>query len=151
MKYTTKVTIDLPLQLVIKKLTNHNNMKHWMRNLISYQVLNGTPYQKDCQTELVFKQGKGQLRMVETIISNNLPHALALRYKANGIYNEQTYTFTSIDDQSCIWQSDTLFKFKSPMLKVLAFIFPSSFKKQSQQYANDFKRFAEEAKSVQEK
>jgi len=42
MKYTSEIIIDRSREEVIRKLDNPENMKHWQRGLISYNLLEGT-------------------------------------------------------------------------------------------------------------
>ena len=74
MKYTCEITIDRPLQEFIEKLDNAENMKHWQRGLISYEVTHGTPVQEGAKMQLNYQMGKRQMSLTETITNRNFPH-----------------------------------------------------------------------------
>ncbi|NKI33498.1 SRPBCC family protein [Croceivirga thetidis] len=148
MKYTTEITVDLPLQEFIKKLDNPENMKHWMRGLTSYEVITGEPGQEGTRMNMKFKMGKRDMEMIETIIKSNFPEEFHATYDAKGVHNIQKNFFHEVNENQTKWVSESEFQFAGFGMKAMAFLIPSMFKKQSQQYANDFKNFAENGTSV---
>ncbi len=148
MKYTLEITIQAPLEEVIKKFDSVENMKHWQRGFVSYNHISGTPGKEGAQAELTYKMGKREITMVETITKINLPHEFHGTYDAKGVHNIQKNYFEALDDTTTKWTSESEFKFSSFAMKFFAFIMPGAFKKQSYQYMKDFKAFVEEGKSV---
>ena len=148
MKYTNEVTIDLPREEVIRKMDNPDNMKHWQRGLLHYEMLEGTPGQEGAQMRMDYKMGKRELSMVETIIKNNFPSEFHSTYDANGVHNIQRNFFHEIDDNKTKWVSESEFQFKGFGMKLMGWLMPGAFKKQSLKYMNDFKNFAEKGVSV---
>ncbi|MGB0949759.1 MAG: SRPBCC family protein, partial [Marinirhabdus sp.] len=73
MKYTLKTTIGLPREEVIKKLDNPENMKHWQRGLLHYELLSGAPGEEGTKMLLHYKMGKREIKMTETITKNKFP------------------------------------------------------------------------------
>ncbi len=51
-------------------MDNHENMKHWQRGLIGYELLEGTPGQPGAKMKLEYQMGKRHMVMTETIIEN---------------------------------------------------------------------------------
>ncbi|AKA35912.1 SRPBCC family protein [Flagellimonas lutaonensis] len=147
MKYTTEITVDLPRDEFIKKLDNPENMKHWQRGLVSYEQLSGTPGEEGARMNLKYKMGKRELEMVETIIKRNLPEEFHVTYDAKGVHNIQKNYFKE-EDGKTRWISESEFQFSSLGMKLMAFLMPGAFKKQSMKYAVDFKNFAEKGISV---
>ena len=149
MKYTTEILIALPREEFIKKLDNPDNMKHWMRGLVSYELISGTPGEEGAQMTMKFKMGKRDMEMVETIITRNMPEEFHATYEAKGVHNIQKNYFKEENGQTR-WISESEFQFEAFGMKLMAFLMPGAFKKQSKQYANDFKNFAENGVSVLE-
>lgn len=149
MKYTTEILIALPREEFIKKLDNPDNMKHWMRGLVSYELISGTPGEEGAQMTMKFKMGKRDMEMVETIITRNMPEEFHATYDAKGVHNIQKNYFKKENGQTR-WISESEFQFEAFGMKLMAFLMPGAFKKQSKQYANDFKNFAENGVSVLE-
>lgn len=151
MRYTTKITIDLPREQVIEKLDNLDNIKHWQRGLVSATPISGEPGEEGAKMKLEYKMGKREIEMVETVIKRNFPDELHLTYTAPGVYNLQKNYLRAVDENTTEWIVETEFKFSTVMMKVMGFLMPGAFKKQSRQYAEDFKKFAEEGVSVLER
>jgi carbon monoxide dehydrogenase subunit G len=148
MKYTSEIIIDLPREEVIKVLDNPDNMKHWQRGLVGYKQLEGTPGKEGAKMELEYQMGKRNVVMEETIIKNQFPEEFHAHYDAKGVHNEQRNYFYEMEGNKTKWVSDSVFKFAGFGMKLIAFLMPGAFKKQSMKYLNDFKDFAEKGVSV---
>lgn len=151
MRYRTEIIIHLPKEEVIKKLDNPENMKHWQKGLIDYKFLNGTPGKEGATMELHYKMGKRDMILIETILKNNFPEEFHASYDAKGVHNIQKNYFEEIDATTTKWISESEFKFNSFMMKIIGFLMPRAFKKQSEKYLEDFKNFAENDTSVYKK
>ena len=148
MKYTTEIIIDLPREEVIRTLDNPENMKHWQKGLVGYKLIQGTPGKEGAKMELEYQMGKRNVTMVETIMKNQFPDEFHAHYDAKGVHNEQRNYFYELDGNKTKWVSDSMFKFAGFGMKLIAFLMPGAFKKQSLKYLNDFKDFAEKGVSV---
>ncbi|MFC7356975.1 SRPBCC family protein [Jejudonia soesokkakensis] len=151
MRYSIDIRIDLPKNEVIKKLDNPENMKHWQKGLVDYKFLSGTPGENGATMELQYKMGKRDMILIETIIKNNFPDEFHASYDAKGVHTIQKNFFEEIDASHTKWISESEFKFNSFMMKIIGFLMPRAFKKQSKQYLLDFKNFAENNISVYHK
>ena len=148
MKYSTEIIINLPRAEFIKKLNDPENMKHWQRGLINYELLSGTMGQDGARMSLNYKLGKREMSLVETIINRNFPDELHATYDTKGVHNIQKNYFKEVDENTTKWISESEFQFSGFMIKIMGFLMPSAFKKQSHKYAKDFKAFAENGTSV---
>ncbi len=147
MKYSKEIIIDLPRKEVIAKMEKTENFKHWQKGFISYNHLSGNPGHVDARSKLKYKMGKREIEMVETIEKNDLPKKLFVSYDAEGVFNIQKNYFEEVGNNSTKWISDNEFEC-SGFMKIIAFLMPGSFKKQTYKYMKDFKAFAENGKSV---
>lgn len=150
MKYITEITIALPREEVIKKMDNPENMKHWQRGLLDYEILQGTPGEPGATMELKYQMGKRNMVLTETIIENNFPETFHATYDTNGVHNIQKNFFKEIDDKTTQWVSESEFQFSGIGMKLMGWLMPGAFKKQSKKYMEDFKNFAEQGISVLE-
>ena len=148
MKYSQQIIIDLPREEVVTKMEDHTGYKYWQRGFISYKFLSGKEGEVGARSKLKFKMGKREIEMVETITKRVFPKKLHVTYEAPGVYNVQKHYFEEEPNNSTLWISDTEFKF-SGFMRIIGFVLPGSFKRQTRQYMKDFKAFAEEGKSVQ--
>jgi len=148
MKYTTEIIIDLPRDEVIKTLDNADNMQHWQKGLINYTFLQGTPGKEGATMELEYQMGKRNVVLVETILKNNFPEEFHATYDAKGVHNVQRNYFHEVNANKTKWVSESEFEFAGFGMKLMGFLMPGAFKKQSMKYLIDFKNFAEKGTSV---
>ncbi len=142
MKYSNEIDINLPLKRVIELFENPDNMKHWQPGLQSFEHISGARGQVGARSRLIYKMGKREIEMVETITKQNLPEVFAATYEAKGVHNMQFNKFIPVSENKTKWISETEFKF-SGFMKLISFLMPGTLKKQSQKYLDDFKAFAE--------
>ncbi|MFD1096601.1 SRPBCC family protein [Salegentibacter chungangensis] len=147
MKYTTEIEIRLPREEVLKKLYNPNNLKHWQKGFVSKEHLNGEPGEEGAESRLIYKMGKREIEMTETITKKELPLKLSASYNAKGVYNIQKNIFEETPRNHTMWTSRNKFEF-SGFMKLMGWLMPGAFKKQTYQYMQDFKKFAETGKSL---
>jgi hypothetical protein len=148
MKYTNEIVINLPLKEVIKKFDSEENIKHWQAGFISLEPITEIQGETGSKAKLKYKMGKREMELIETITHKNLPKEFHGTYETKGVFNAQENYFEEIDANTTKWVSKTEFKFSGFMMKVMGFLMPNAFKKQSCKYMSDFKNFAEKGISV---
>lgn len=142
MKYATEVVINLPLAKVIELFDSEENLFKWQPELLRLEHISGDKGEVGSKSRLAYKMGKREIEMIETITVKNLPDEFSGTYEAKGVWNEVKNYFEVIDENTTKWYSDCHFKFKG-FMKLIAFLMPGSFRKQSQKYMDQFKAFAE--------
>jgi uncharacterized membrane protein len=142
MKYTTEIEINQPVDKVISLFDNQDNMMKWMKGLQSFENLSETPGEVGAKMKMVFKMGKHDIEMIETIKSKNLPSDMSMEYDAKGVWNAVRNSFVPISENKTLYKAEHEFKFQG-FMKIMAFVMPGAFKKQSRKYLEDFKIFAE--------
>ena len=148
MKYATAIEIELPRDEMLALLDDPENMKHWQRGLKSFRLLSGEPGEEGAQMELEYLMGKRHLLLVETVIKRNFPEEFHLTYDAKGVHNIQKNFFEIAGEGRCKWISESEFQFSGLPMKLMGWLMPGTFKKQSLAYLRDFKNFAETGASV---
>ncbi len=142
MKYTTEIEINQPIEKVIELFDNADNLSKWMEGLVSFEHLSGTPGQVGAKSRLKFKMGNREIEMMETVTVRNLPEEFSGTYEAKGVFNIVKNKFVALPNGKTKYISEQEFQFKG-FMKIIAFLMPGAFKKQSMKYLNDFKKFAE--------
>src|SRR5687767_9221098 len=142
MKYAVSIEINAPIDEVIRRFDNPDVMKEWMNGLISFEHVSGEPGQPGAVSKLVFQMGKRRIDMIETVKVRNLPKEFTGTYEAKGVYNEVGNFFTAKDEHTTLYETTQVFELKGGM-KIIGWLFPGAFKKQSLQYLKDFKAFVE--------
>lgn len=143
MKYTAEIEINKPLSTVVALFDNEDNLFKWMQGLQSIEHIEGNPGEVGCKTKMIFKQGKREIVMIETLLKHDLPDDFCASYEAKGVYNLAKISFSSIDAQSTRYYTEQEFLLKG-FMKVFGFIMPGAFKKQTMKYLKMFKEFVEE-------
>ncbi|MBQ0787106.1 MAG: SRPBCC family protein [Oceanihabitans sp.] len=149
MKYTTEIVIKLPLEAFIKKLFTADNMKHWQEDLTSFEHVSGTPGAIGNKMRLNYTIGKRKIALIETITYTNLPHEICLSYETKGMHNTQKNTFYKTTENHTKWVNENEFLPTSFLYRMMLLLMPGAFKKQSEKYLVDFKKFAENQTSIQ--
>ncbi len=144
MKYSVSVEINKPIEEVVALFDNQDNYKHWMEGLLSVTLIEGNPGRIATKTEFRFKMGKREMTMTETVLESDLPGRYKVQYEADGVFNTVASSFEDLGNSTTKCTTESEFQFKG-FMKVIAFLMPGSFKKQSLKYLTDFKKFAEES------
>ena len=149
MKYTVSITIDKPIDYVIEKFDDPDNLKHWQKGLQSFELTEGKEGEIGSKYLIKYKMGKREMDMVETIVERNLPENFAASYEAKGMWNLVDNHFSTNEAGGTLLTSHNTFKPKG-FMKVMMFLMPGLFKKQSMKFLKAFKAFAEDGTSVLE-
>lgn len=142
MKYTLDIEINKPIQEVIALFDNPDNLSKWMEGLQSFEHLSGTPGEVGAKSKLLFKMGKREIEMIETITVRNLPEEFSGTYDAKGVHNIVKNKFSELPGERTKYTTEQEFQFKG-FMKLIGMMLPGAFKKQSMKYLVDFKNFVE--------
>lgn len=142
MKYTVETEINLPIARVVELFDDPENLKHWQPGLISFEPISGTPGQPGAKSKLKYKMGKRDIEMVETITVRNLPDEFSGTYEAKGVFNIVKNYFRPVSESKTKYISENEFQFKG-FMKLIGFLMPGAFRKESEKYLLQFKEFAE--------
>ncbi|NMM47938.1 SRPBCC family protein [Marinigracilibium pacificum] len=147
MKYRVERTINKPIDEVVSKFNNADNLKKWMDGLQTYEHISGTPGETGAKAKMSFKMKNREMEMIETIIKNDLPSVFSASYEANGVMNINHNGFKKIDDNTTLYFSEQEFQLKG-FMKLMGWFMPGAFKKQTAVYMDSFKNFVESTDPV---
>lgn len=142
MQYREQIVIEKPVDEVVKHFSNPDTYADWMQGFIKMEPLSGEPGKPGSKTHFVFKMGKREMTMLETIIENNLPHSFKVTFEAKGVFNTVVSRFEAQSASATLYINDQDFRF-SGFMKIIAWMMPGAFKKQSRKFLEDFKAFVE--------
>jgi len=147
MNYTCTIDIDLPLDKLANLWADTRYFEKWQDGFQSIEQLEGQPGSVGAKSRFSYQQGKRKIELIETIISNNLPHEKKARYEHIHMTNTQTTRFERVSENKTRFISEVEYtKFSGFMPTLMATLFPGMFRKQSQKWVNQFKEFAENMK-----
>lgn len=142
MKYTCEIIIDKPIAEVITLFDDPENMKEWQPGFVSYEHLDGEYGKPGSRMRLKYKMGNRDIEMIETLITRDLPSSFVATYEAKGVFNKIEAHFEELSATRTKWVQHQEFEM-SGMMKVMRWVMPGAFKKQSMIYLRKFKEFAE--------
>ena len=142
LKYSEEIVINQNVDTVIVLLDNPYNMTKYMEGIESYKMLSGNINEVGAKAEITASMGENKIVMTEEIITNNLPEEKKVTYKADGVYNIVTNRLTIISDTKTKLINEQEFQFTGYM-KIMGYLMPGVFKKQSKMYLENFKNFVE--------
>ncbi len=143
MRYQLDLEIDLPRERVIELLTDQQNLTKWQPDLLSVEHLSGEPGKVGAKTKQANKQGKRELEIIETITVTNHPGEYCATYEAGDVWNLIENRFYEVSENKTRWVLVSDFRSTNIVMKVMTFIAPGMFRKQTKTFMNQFKEFAE--------
>ncbi len=142
MKYTLEIEIAISREKMITLFDSVENLQHWQEGFVSFEHLSG-PYGETGGVALLKYNNNGKvLELTETITGKNLPDGFSAIYEAPMVWNRQKNYFIEMGPDKTKWVADHDFKFTS-FMRIIGFLLPSVFKKQSYKFMEAFKAFAE--------
>lgn len=149
MKFTCTIIINKPKEQVATLFANPDYLKEYQDTFICKELISGESGKNGAVSKMLYKMGKGEMELTETIIENNLPDSFYAEYHHKHTDNTMRCTFESKDDNNTIYSSEIHYtSIRGFMPKAMAFLFPSVFKKQVNKWLVNFKNFAESGKAI---
>ncbi len=142
MKYNNETIINANREKVVELFDNPDNLAKWQPGFISMEHIEGEHGQVGSKYRMKYKMGKREIEMIETILERNLPETFAGTYEANKVWNKIVNHFEELPDGKTKYWTENEFRM-SGMMKLMAWLMPGAFKKQSQKYLDLFKEFVE--------
>lgn len=144
MKFSCSVDINAPLDRVAEAYDSIDNLQHWQDGFVSHKHLSGIPNTNGAKSELVYKIGKRDMILTETILNNDLPHVYNGLYEFKEGANTMFNKFEKLDEGRTRWTAEVEYtEMHSFMMKIIAKLFPKRFKKQTQKWMDQFKQLVE--------
>jgi len=143
MKYACSIIINAPIDRVVSTFDDPKRMSEWMPGLQSFELISGQQGHVGARSKLCFQMGKRRVEMIETITERNLPDVFSGTYEAKGVWNNVVNRFSVLENNMTEYITEQEFRF-SGFMKLIGFLFPSAFKKQTNLYLNRFKAVVEE-------
>ncbi len=144
MRYTTDILINLPRDRVIELFDDQDNLGQWQPGLQSFEHIDGEPGQPGARSRLIFDQNGRRIEMIETITERNLPDVFSATYEARGVYNRAHNRFLEEGADQTRWVAENEFQF-SGFMRLIGFFMRGAFPKQTREFMEHFKTFAEGA------
>ena len=144
MKFTCSIDINKPRETVVALFEDPQYLGEYQDGFISKELESGESMQTGAVSTMYYKQGKGQMKLTETILKNELPDIFISSYHHKHMDNTMTCRFETLSNNQTRYTSEIHYTaFRGFLPRILARLFPSMFKKQVQKWLTNFKHFAE--------
>ena len=136
MKFNCTVDINRKIQDVNEAFQDPEVMKVCQKGLIEIIHLSGEKGKKGATAKIVYEK----LELIETIIENDLPNLFFAKYDHKHTSNTMKVSFKEISPTRTEYYTEIEYlEFKGFIIKVMAKIAPSFFKKQVMKWMKRFK------------
>lgn len=144
MQYRLEIDIDRPRAHVVELFLDPGHLQAWQPDLVSFEPIAGAdPRAVGARNRQVHRMGKREVEMVETITEHDYPERFAAIFEADKVWNLIENQFTEQGPDRTHWVLDCEFKCGG-MVRILAFLFPSMFRKETMKFMRMFKDYVEQ-------
>ena len=144
MNFTCSIEVKKPKQIVANLFANPDYLHKYQDNFISKELISGSEGKNGAVSKMLYKMGKGNMQLTETIIENNLPDSFFAQYHHKHMDNTMRCTFKALNENTTLYSSEIHYTaFRGFIPKSLAILFPKMFKNQVNKWLISFKNFVE--------
>lgn len=151
LSYTSEITINKPLDTSFSKIVNLDTMKHWQEGLISIEHISGTPRKVGSIIILNYQFGNQKMKLTESVTHRDNNASIHFNFDSKMMHNIQKNSFEAIDKRTTKWICENQFLPRSFKARIMLFLIPKAFKKQTQKYLTNFKNYVENGTSITNK
>lgn len=144
MEIRNQIQIDAPVGFVSSYLRRSEYFDKWQDDFQSSTLLKGELNQVDARTRLLYKFGKSNMELIETVRVNDLPHSFEALYEHRHMDNTMVSTFEELEGNKTLYSTQVNYiEMKGLMIKIMAKLFSGKFKKGPEKWMQQFKVFVE--------
>ena len=144
MKYSGSIDIDKPRNKVVELFADPTNLKEYQDGFVKKELMSGKEGEDAAVSKMYYKYGKRDMELTETIIANRLPDSFESSYHHEHMDNTMKCKFVALNDNQTRYEYEYEYTRISWILpKLLAILFPGTYRKQGEKWMKQFKEFAE--------
>jgi len=144
MKFKGVIEINQPLDKVVELFSDPKHLGEYQDGFLRKEKINGAEGEDGAVSKMYYKQGKREMELTETIISNNLPDSFYASYHHKHMDNTLKSSFIALSNTKTRYETEGEYTaFRGFIPKMMALLFPKMFEKQAQKWLDNFKVFAE--------
>ena len=144
MKFKGFVDIDKPRDEVARYFADPAYLGEYQDGFVSKELQQGEEGQEGAVSRMLYKYGKRELELIETIKSNNLPESFEAFYHHKHMDNYMRCKFVPISDFTTRYEYEFEYtRINWLMPKLMAILFPGMYRRQGERWMRQFKFFVE--------
>ena len=140
--YTTKVTVDRPIDTVFSTLVDVNNMQEWVKDIKSIEVVNSTQNITGSVYKITVDNQGYDVEMTQKVEAFEPNEKVTYFYDADNMLKTDTYKFSTTNNKTIISKTSVC-RSDSYVMSCIFPYFKGTFQEIDQQYLDDFKEFIE--------
>ncbi len=149
MKFTGSIEINKPLELVAKLFADPNHLGEYQEGFEKKELVSGNAGEEGAVSKMYYKQGKHEMELTETILSNHLPNSFEAFYHHKHMDNTMKCTFTDLGGKTRYETEVEYTRINWVMPRLIAILFPSMYRKPARRWMHNFKLFVEKQTTEQ--
>ncbi len=144
MKHKGAIEINQTLEKVAALFSDPRNLKEYQDGFVKKELISGEQGEVGSVSKMIYKHGKQDMILTETITKNELPHSFEAYYHHKHMDNTMKCNFTALDDKTTKYEFEYEYtRIDWIMPRLMAILFPSMYRKPAEKWLRQFKDFAE--------
>lgn len=140
--YTAEVSIQKSVDEVFTIFNNSENIKNWIPEIKSFDVLNQNPGKTGSIYKIVVENQGEEITMTEKVLAYVENEKVTLFFDAENMLKTDDYIFTETDGITTVTLNSSC-QSESFLMACMFPYFKGTFQEQDQTYLNNFKEFTE--------
>ena len=144
MKFGGHKDINKSKSVVAKLFADPTHLGEYQDGFQSKELISGEAGQDGAISRMMYKYGKRDMELTETITSNNLPDSFEAYYHHVHMDNTMKCRFEALDENTTRYHYEFEYtRISWFMPKLIAILFPGMYRKQGEKWMQQFKEFVE--------
>ncbi|MEP1034996.1 SRPBCC family protein [Ekhidna sp.] len=144
MKFNGSIDIKQSRDKVAELFADPAYLKEYQEGFEKKELLKGDAGKEGAISKMYYRNGKHEMVLTETIISNNLPDSFEALYHHKHMDNTMKCTFTQLEDGVTRYDTEVNYtRINWVLPRLIAILFPGMYKKPAQRWLENFKNFVE--------
>lgn len=147
MKFSGSIDIDQSLETVTQLFADPQYLGEYQEGFEKKELVSGDEGKDGAISKMYYRNGKHEMVLTETIVSNDLPHSFEAFYHHKHMDNTLICRFTSLPNGGTRYETKVEYtRINWVMPRLIAMLFPGMYKKPARRWMENFKKFAEKNK-----
>jgi len=144
MKFKGSIDINQPRKKVVELFADSKNLKEYQDGFHKKELMSGNEGEDGAVSKMLYKDGKRELELIETITANRLPDSFEASYHHKHMDNTMKCNFVALNDNQTRYEYEFEYtRINWFMPKLMGILFPGVYRKQGEKWMKQFKEFAE--------
>lgn len=149
MKHKGYIDIIQTQKIVAQLFANPDYLKEYQDGFIRKELVSGIAGEKGTISNMYYKHGKHEMKLIETITKNELPNTFEASFHHIDMDNTMKCNFIVLDENTTRYEYEYEYtRINWVMPKLIAILFPSLYRKPAEKWLKQFKTFAENYQKV---